>query len=65
MESNRRKEEVLSGNASEEIKEKKNAPRPKADRGNAVAVPRRSGQFRAAADVSHCWSWGCRMIYKS
>jgi len=38
--SKRRKSEVLSGNAKEEMTEKKNALRPKADRGNAVAVPR-------------------------
>ncbi len=36
----RRKSEVLSGNAKEEIVEKKNALRPNADKGNAVAVPR-------------------------
>ena len=44
-----RKSEVLSGNANEEIVEKKNALRPKAERGNAVAVPRWFGQLSAAA----------------
>lgn len=38
--SKRRKSDVLSGNAKEEIIEKKKALRPKADSGNAVAVPR-------------------------
>lgn len=47
--SKRRKSAVLSGNAKEEIIEKKKALSPKADRGNAVAVPRWFGQFRAAA----------------
>ena len=46
----RRKEEVLSGKAKFEIKVKKKAPSPKAERGNAVAVPLWSGQFRAADD---------------
>lgn len=44
----RRKSDVLSGNATEEIVEKKKALRPNADRGNAVAVPRWFGQLRAA-----------------
>lgn len=38
--SKRRKSDVLSGNAKEETIEKKKALRPKADSGNAVAVPR-------------------------
>lgn len=35
----RRKLEVLSGKAAEEIEAKKNAPSPNAESGNAVAVP--------------------------
>lgn len=34
-----KKDEVSSGKATLEIKAKKNAPSPKADSGNAVAVP--------------------------
>lgn len=36
----RRKLEVLSGKATVDMDEKKNALRPKAERGKAVAVPR-------------------------
>ena len=36
----RRKLDVLSGNATVEMDEKKKALSPKAERGNAVAVPR-------------------------
>ena len=48
----RSRSEVLSGKANDDIDAKKKALRPNADRGKAVAVPRLSGQFRAAEDVS-------------
>ena len=35
-----RRSEVLSGKAREDMREKKKALRPKAESGNAVAVPR-------------------------
>ena len=40
MANRRSRSEVLSGNAKEEIAAKKNALRPNAASGNAVAVPR-------------------------
>ena len=48
MQSSKRKSEVLLGKANIDIKEKKKALKPKADKGNAVAVPRWFGQFIAA-----------------
>lgn len=48
MAKRRSKSEVLSGNAIDDMAEKKNALRPKAESGNAVAVPRWFGQFSAA-----------------
>jgi hypothetical protein len=53
-ESMRRNLAVSSGKATEESCEKMNALRPKAARGNAVALPRCSGQFSAAI--------GCQLI---
>lgn len=44
----RRRSDVLSGNARDDIVEKKNALRPKPESGKAVAVPRLFGQLRAA-----------------
>lgn len=40
MANRRSKSDVLSGNAKEEMAEKKNALRPNAESGKAVAVPR-------------------------
>ena len=48
----RRRSEVLSGKAKDDNAAKKSALRPNAARGNAVAVPRECGQFRAAASQS-------------
>ena len=48
----RRRFEESSGKANDDIDAKKKALRPNADRGKAVAVPRLSGQFSAAEDVS-------------
>lgn len=48
IERRRRKPEMLSGNTKPERVVKKNALRPKADSGKAVAVPRWCGQLRAA-----------------
>lgn len=47
-ESKRRKLEVSPGKAIREMVVKKKALRPKAESGNAVAVPRWCGQLRAA-----------------
>lgn len=44
----RRKLEVLLGNATVDMDEKKKALKPNAARGKAVAVPRWLGQLRAA-----------------
>lgn len=46
---------MLSGKATLEIKAKKNAPSPKADSGNAVAVPLWVGQFKAAGADKPMW----------
>lgn len=48
MAKRRSKSEVLSRNAIDDMAEKKNALRPKAESGNAVAVPRWFGQLSAA-----------------
>lgn len=48
----RSKSEVLSGKARDDNAAKKRALKPNADRGNAVAVPRDCGQFRAAVSQS-------------
>lgn len=51
----RRKLDVLSGKATEDIEAKKNAPSPKAESGNAVAVPLWFGQFKAAEEDESPW----------
>lgn len=51
IERSKRKDDVSSGNAKEEIEAKKKAPRPNAATGKAVAVPRWVGQLFAAATI--------------
>lgn len=48
MARSRRKRPVSSSKAKEDMVAKKNALSPKAARGNAVALPRWLGQFKAA-----------------
>ncbi len=48
----RSRSDVLSGKATLDIVEKKNALRPNAESGKAVADPRWLGQFRAARPQS-------------
>ena len=44
---------MLFGKSRPDMEVKKKALRPKAAKGNAVAVPRCKGQFRAAIDVRY------------
>lgn len=50
--SKNRKPDVLSGKAIDDKEEKKKALSPNPERGNAVAVPRWSGQLMAAEHLS-------------